>query len=570
MILTIGIFKNINLYTMKKINFSIFLLLFLGFSNFCFTQNGDGSAASKVDDPKMKWWQDAKFGMFIHWGIYSIPAKGEWYMYGSKVPIATYSQYAKEFNPTQFNAEDWVQLAKAAGQKYIVITTKHHDGFAMFNTKACTYNIMDASPFKRDIVKELADACRKYNMKLGFYYSQSQDWYHKGGESSNGIKWDEAQKGDVNKFIDELVIPQVKELLSNYGDVAVLWWDCGGLNKELAQKLQNLLSAYPNIITNNRIGGGLGGDFETPERHVPATGFPGRNWEACMTMNGNWGYTPSTNWISPKEILQQLSDIVNKGGNLLLNVGPDRYGVIPEGCQENLRIVGKWLKLNGEAIYETKASPFHYLKWGRATRKGQTIFLHVFDWPKNGKLEVPMSNKISKAYLLKDKTKNLSITTNNETSIIKLPSSAPDSLISIIAVQFEGEPKVLPVPTADRKVKVSTTDVKTSEINLTDGNPKSKWRAKEAVKSASIEVDLGNPTSVQCLALVEPWNTWDKKTQKYSLQYLNGNDWKEIVKGETNGVGIIQDFMPTVAQKFRLIVDNEDEAPAINEFLLYR
>jgi len=279
-----------------------------------FSQNGEGTAQSKVNDPKMKWWRDAKFGMFIHWGIYSVPAGkwgntttyGEWIMHSAKIPRSTYSAIAKEFNPTQFNAEEWVKLAKAAGQKYMVITSKHHDGFAMFGSRATPYNIVDATPFKRDVLKELADACRKHGMKLGFYYSQAQDWYHPGGAVSGNKDWDSSHIGSMDKYIDEIAIPQVKEILSNYGDVAILWWDTPtNMTSAMTQKLAAIAKQYPQLITNNRLGAGMGGDLETPEQFIPATGFPGRNWEVCMTMNGHWGYNAwDDRWKTTKELTQ--------------------------------------------------------------------------------------------------------------------------------------------------------------------------------------------------------------------------------------------------------------------------
>jgi alpha-L-fucosidase len=387
-------------------------------------QNTSGSSNSKQNDPRMQWWKDAKFGMFIHWGIYSVPSGkwgetttyGEWIMHSAKIPRAEYGALAEKFNPIKFNADEWVKLAKDAGQKYIVITSKHHDGFAMFGSKASKYNIVDATPFKRDILKELAEACRKQDMKLGFYYSQAQDWYHPGGAVSGNVEWDETHKGDMNKYIDEIAVPQVKEILANYGDVAVLWWDTPtNMTKEMTEKLAALTKPYPNLITNNRLGAGMGGDLETPEQFVPATGFPGRNWEVCMTMNGHWGYNAyDDRWKSTEDLLRKLIDIVSKGGNFLLNVGPNQYGIIPEVCQQNLREMGDWLKVNGEAIYGTQASPFPFLSWGRATRKGQTLYLHVFDWPKDGKLVVPFGNKITKAVLLADAKTNLKVTAGKE------------------------------------------------------------------------------------------------------------------------------------------------------------
>ncbi len=543
-------------------------------------QNGDGSAASKQNDPKMYWWKDAKFGMFIHWGIYSVPAGkwgdnttyGEWIMHSAKIPRAEYAALAGKFNPTHFNADEWVKLAKDAGQKYIVITSKHHDGFAMFGSKADSYNIVDATPFKRDILKELAEACRKQGMKLGFYYSQAQDWYHPGGAVSGNVEWDQTHVADMNKYIDQIAVPQVKEILANYGDVAVLWWDTPtNMTKEMTERLAALTKPYPNLITNNRLGAGMGGDLETPEQFVPATGFPGRNWEVCMTMNGHWGYNAwDDRWKSTSDLLQKLIDIVSKGGNFLLNVGPNAYGVIPEVCQQNLREMGHWLTLNGAAIYGTTGSPFPYLSWGRATRKGQTLYLHVFDWPVDGKLTIPFANKITRAYLMADAKTNLKITVGKEKSTLQLPAYAPDKIASVVAVEFVGEPVVPAVPSQGAKALVSSTAEGTSAIAITDGDPKSKWQAAKEEHSSTVEIDLGKPTAIQCISLVEPWHPWSGIRQNHELQYWQGSKWNTIFKTDTDGTGLTKSFLPVTAQKFRLLIQNEKEAPALLEMLLFR
>jgi len=549
-------------------------------ANVSMAQNGDGSAASKQNDPKMKWWKDAKFGLFIHWGIYSVPSGkwgdkttyGEWIMHTAKIPRAEYAALAKQFNPTGFNADEWVKLARDAGQKYIVITSKHHDGFAMFGSKADPYNIVEATPFKRDILKELAEACRKQGMKLGFYYSQAQDWYHPGGAVSGNVEWDETHKGDMGKYIDEIAIPQVKEILANYGDVAVLWWDTPtNMTKEMTIKLAELTKPYPSLITNNRLGAGMGGDLETPEQFVPATGFPGRNWEVCMTMNGHWGYNAyDDRWKSTEDLLRKLIDIASKGGNFLLNVGPNQYGIIPEVCQQNLREMGAWLKTNGEAIYGTSGSPFPYLSWGRATRKGQTLYLHVFDWPKDGKLNIPFSNKISKAYLLADAKTNLKIMAGKDKSTIQLPTYAPDKIASVVAVEFAGEPVVQAIPSQGAKAVASSTAEGLSTVAITDGDPKSKWQSAKGEKNVSIELDLGKPTAIQCISLVEPWHPWSGIRQTHELQFQDGAQWKTIFTTDTDGTGLTRSFVPVTGQKFRLLIKNEKEAPALLEMLLFR
>lgn len=566
---------------LSKMKQRLFVFLtVIALTSYAISQNIETNQVSIPDDPKMDWWREAKFGMFIHWGIYAVTAGrweekttyGEWIMHTARIPVAEYAMLASKFNPVKFDADAWVKLAKDAGQKYIIITTKHHDGFAMFGSKASKFNIVDATPFKRDIIKELADACRRQNMKLGFYYSQAQDWHHKGGAVAHSAHWDVTQHGDMNEYIDKIALPQVKEILENYGDVAVLWWDTPiGMTMEMSQKLADVTKKYPSLITNNRLGAGIGGDLETPEQYIPATGFPGRNWEVCMTMNDRWGYNAyDERWKSTEDLLIKLIDIVSKGGNFLLNVGPNAEGIIPEVCQQNLRELGKWLHTNGESVYGTTASPFPYLSWGRATRKCQTIFLHVFDWPKDKQLIVPLANKISKAYLLSDKENTLKVKAGNGYSCIQLPAYPPDKTASVIAIQIDGEPQIKPIPSAGKKVLASSTEDTNTLVKLTDGSPKSGWRAAKDQRSATLEIDLGNPVKIQCLSLVEPWHPWSGITQKHELQYLVGNDWKTIFRGQTQGTGLTQSFSPVTARKFRIVLENTKEAPAVNELILFR
>jgi len=541
------------------------------------------SAQNKVAvQNKMQWWKEAKFGMFIHWGLYAVPSGkwgdktnyGEWIMLSAKIPRAEYAKLADKFNPTLFNAEEWVKLAKDAGQKYIVLTAKHHDGFALFKSSD-PYNVVDATPFKRDVVKEYANACRKYGIKMGLYYSQAQDWYHPGGAVWNNKEWDSTHIADMNKYIDEVAVPQVKEILANYSDVAVLWWDTPvGMTKAMGKKLDDVVKQYPNLITNNRLGGGFGGDLETPEQFIPATGFPGRNWEVCMTLNGNWGYNAyDDRWKGTKEVVQMLVDIVSKGGNFLLNVGPNAYGVIPEVCQNTLRETGDWLKLNAEAVYGTEASPFPYLYWGRATRKGQKLYLHVFDWPKDGKLIVPMDNRIKSAVLLANSTTKLKIYKIKGQIIIQLPAYAPDKNASVVAVDFEGEPNVLQAPTIGKSVIASSCDSVSKAVFITDNDLATKWQAVPTSKTATLEMDLEQLYSISALGVIEKGSAnavlWHRK-QLFELQYFDGSAWKTAVKGSSNGAGIVQSFPKVKAQKFKLLLETEKGVPALAEWVLYR
>lgn len=468
-------------------------------------------------DARMAWWRDARFGMFIHWGIYSVPAGtyqdkqikgiGEWIQNNGEIPMAEYAKYAAQFNPVKFNADEWVSLAKNAGMKYIVITSKHHDGFAMFKSEASPFNIVDATPFKRDPLKELAAACQKQGIKLGFYYSQSQDWNHPGGavarKNNRTHDWfDPGQQGDYDEYLRTIAIPQVKEILSNYGPVAVLWWDTPvKMTHERAQPLYELLKMQPGIIANNRLIHNdplIPGDTETPEQFVPAKGFPNRDWETCMTINDTWGYKSyDTNFKSTQRLLRNLIDIASKGGNYLLNLGPTSEGEIPEPERQRLLEIGKWLKVNGEAIYGTQASPFEKLPaWGRVTQKNGKLYLHVFDWPQDGKLHVPILNAKATASLLVDPKTRLKTNATGQDLVIELPSAAPDENATVIVLDPTGPLELASMPppkqSTDGTIRLLAIDADvTGGAGITGDREPSigHWNSKKDVVSWKVEVD---------------------------------------------------------------------------------
>lgn len=451
----------------------LFLVALLIPASILFAQN------TLTHDQRMQWWRDARFGMFIHWGDYAqlagnykgkqVGRGGEWIMNRAKIPVAEYQQFAKQFNPVKYDADAWVKTAKDAGMKYIVITAKHHDGFALFKSNASKWNIADATPYGKDVLTPLAAACKKYGIKLGFYYSQAQDWNNPGGAAARKIAtegwanpdsaqidaytqahsghWDPLQtSATMSDYIDKVAVPQVKELLTNYGEVAVLWWDTPtNMTDEYAQKLQDALALQPNIITNDRLKRpNFAGDYKTPEQKIPnQSELDGRDWETCMTMNGTWGYKSyDQKWKSTETLIRNLEDIASKNGNYLLNVGPDASGQFPEGSLTALKGIGQWMKVNGEAIYATQGSPLPALDWGRCTQKkngsNTTLYLHVFNWPANGQLHVPgVKGKVTSAKLLAN-GKKLTTTTGTDELLINVPAQAPDAISTVIKVEVAG------------------------------------------------------------------------------------------------------------------------------------
>ena len=417
---------------------------------------------------RLAWWSDARFGMFIHWGLYSewgchypgtngdlLNGGSEHMMQHLQIPLAQYAKIADVFNPTNFSADEWVGIAKNAGMKYMVITAKHHDGFAMYDSPSSgKYNIVASTPWHRDPVKELADACRKQGLKFGVYYSLGRDWADpdvptKAGYRSNTWDYPDESKKVFDRYFRRKVIPQITELLTQYGPIAVLWFDTPEeISAAESQELLALIhKLQPDCIVNSRIGHGLG-DYGVQEQKIPGAGDV-KPWETCMTLNGHWGYfLGDEKWKSPETVIRNLVDIVSKGGNYLLNVGPTGQGIIPQGAVSDLQAVGDWMKVNGESIYGTTASPLKTQPdWGRITKKGNTLYLHIFDWPKNNGLDVGdlVKNSHFKAFLLTDsKQKPLpalsasgSLGIGGTFTAITLPPKPIDSIDAVVVLQLE-------------------------------------------------------------------------------------------------------------------------------------
>ena len=493
--------------------FAIATLLLAALPSLTMAQSDDGPAKgteSVADrDARMKWWREGKFGMFVHWGVYSttgglyngkkLPNSAEWMMCRGKIPIAEYEQYAANFNPTKFDADKFVGLAKQAGMTYLVITAKHHDGFAMFASQAGDWDVVDRSPFGRDIMKELADACQKQDIKFGFYYSQAQDWHHPGG-FGNG--WDKTIKRvSSDEYVMNKAVPEVKQLLTDYGPIGIFWWDTPRkMTKESFDALHSLTKLQSDVITNDRLGADYPGDYKTFERHIPDRAPAGKDWEVCMPISGSWGYKiGDDNFKSTKTLIRNLIEIASLGGNYLLNVSPTGEGILLPQAVERLEAVGEWMKVNGESIYGTKASPMGELEWGRCTSKESngetTLYFHVYDWPTDGKLLVPgLKNAVQSVSLL-DGGSELKAQLSDEGVMVSLPGKAPDEYASVITMKVSGTLEVEAVlPTVGKDGKLALT-ADQAYINNNEGSKNAAVKQHNDVPHIGYWVD--NEASVE-------------------------------------------------------------------------
>jgi alpha-L-fucosidase len=394
-------------------------------------------AASEPEDAdrarRMKWWHEARFGMFIHWGLYSVLGRHEWAMEEEGIPVSEYELLAKRFQPQPNAARAWAKLAKAAGQKYMVMTTKHHEGFCNFDTKLTNYCAPKQGP-GRDLVREYVEAARAEGMHVGFYYSL-MDWHHPDGARC-------ATDPEARKRFVEYTHGLIRELMTNYGKIDVLWYDvdwpldAAGWESERMNKM--VFSLQPDIIVDNR--NGLPGDFSTPEQEIVAE-KGSRSWESCMTLNDSWGYQRADdNWKSPKTVIRNLVQCSRDGGNYLLNIGPKPDGSIPEDSVRVLTEVGRWMSRNGETIHTTERCQVHASEFAGFTRRGNTLYMHVYFWPGDTVALAGLMTRVKSARFFASDQEVKFEQDRFRVRFTGLPTDAPDQPLTTLAIECESEP----------------------------------------------------------------------------------------------------------------------------------
>ena len=483
---------------------------------------------------RLRWWRDARFGMFIHWGLYAVPGgvwngapvqgAGEWLLTNARIDPPQYEPLLGQFNPVDFDAKAWVDVAADAGMRYIVITSKHHDGFCLWPSELTTWDV-ESTPFKRDILGELAAACEARGIRFCLYHS-IMDWHHP--DYLPRRPWDSrpATGAQWSRYTDYMK-GQLKELLSRYPTLGLLWfdgeWESTWTHEQGRELYDWLRTIKPSLIINNRVDTGRSGmagltrdgeyrgDYGTPEQEIPATGLPENvDWETCMTMNDTWGFkVHDHNWKSAETMIRMLVDIASKGGNFLLNVGPDDRGRIPQPSVERLRAMGRWTRVNGDAIYGTSASPFPQLPWGRCTRRalpdgGTRLYLCIFDWPGDGRLNVPgLLNSPRRASILgaHGGGRALPVSRQDEGVLITLAGPAPDPACTVVALDVDGAPDVAIPPTIDAESELFTERL---EVTISPGSARSETRyTLDGSDPVAASPKVSGPVTLEATATVK-------------------------------------------------------------------
>jgi alpha-L-fucosidase len=513
---------------------------------------------------RLEWWREARFGLFIHWGPVSLKGTEISWSRGAPIPIAEYDSLYRQFNPTNFNATEWMKVAREAGMKYVVFTTKHHDGFCMWETRQTDYNIMH-SPFGRDVVKELAAACKQEGLAFGTYHSVC-DWHHPDfPRTSPG--------GDVVRPVSNLdryeqyLRAQVGELIHNYGPLLVMWFD---VPQEFdAKRGQGLVdytrSLQPDILVNNR--SGAPGDFDTPEQRVGKYQDQ-RPWETCMTICNQWAWKPDDPMKSLQQCLQTLVFCAGGDGNLLFNVGPTPDGRIEPRQVQRLKEMGAWLGKYGESIYRTRGGPWKPTKAVASTRRGESIFLHVMKWEGDSVSLPALPATVRRAHVLTGGKAQFH--QERDKLVISVSPKQQDSIDTVIRLELDRSAMTLPPTSFPSLTKATASNVFQGMDDYAaecafDGDPETRWATDGGTKQAWVALDLGKPTRIESVSINE---AIAPRVLKFEFQYRDGGEWKTIFTGNQIGANFSRSFEPVTAREIRLNILDASEGPTIYEIKL--
>jgi len=521
---------------------------------------GQAPAVKSPNEAHLAWWREARFGMFIHWGPVSLKGTEIGWSRGAPIPIEEYDHLYKQFNPVKFSADQWAKIAKDAGMKYMVFTTKHHDGFCMFNTHETDHNIM-SSPFGRDVVKELSEACRKQGIAFGTYYSVC-DWHHPDFPFGSPGGSTKKPHPDMDRY-EQYLRKQVEELVHNYGPLLTLWFDVSqGFDAKRGKGVVDFVRALqPDILVNNRCANA--GDYDTPEQRVGAFHFD-RPWETCMTICNQWAWKPNDAMKSLQQCLQTLVLCAGGDGNLLFNVGPMPTGEIEPRQVERLNQMGVWLGKYGESIYGTRGGPFKPTRQVASTRKGNTVYVHVMKWEGDSITLPPLPKKIVAHSLLTGGMATIKQDSSGITISVAAPNRQP--IDTIVKLELDG-------PALDLKPVSLPTNIKATASNVFqqmdeygaemafDGDRGTRWATDGGTKHAWIAIDLGKPLTLEGVKIEEEF---PGRVEKFELQRKDGAEWKTFFSGTKLG-HFSQKFPPVTAQHLRLNILKANEGPTIAE-----
>lgn len=561
-----------------KVNLSSSIALFalLTALSSCIRGKSQPPVFPESHDAKLEWWKDARFGMFIHWGPISLKGTEIGWSRGREIPVSTYDSLYLQFNPVNFNADEWVSIAKAAGMKYLVFTSKHHDGFCNWDSQYTDYNIMH-TPFNRDVMAELTAACKKQDMALGFYHSTC-DWHHPDFPLTSPGGEVERETSNIDRYTDYLKNQSV-EIIEKYGPLLLMWYDVPQRFDSVRgqEVIDRIRAVQPGILVNNRTG--AKGDFDTPEQRVGSFQV-NRPWETCMTIATQWAWKPNDEVKSLEQCLHSLVRTAGGDGNLLFNIGPKSDGTIEPQQVERLKEIGDWLKKYGYTIYGTRGGPFKPTDWGVSTRKGNRVYLHVLKWNgKSSKIEIPdLGIAIKGCKLAHGGT--VFLTRGESGYSIEFDAREMQPHNTIIELEYADTIEGIE-PVAIRANSLSYDKPLNASSNLSGHWSNHQWVELKAVtngdwsgsfwepeaedKNPWVEIDLGKPERINRAIVYERGSA----VGAYEIQALIGERWITVYRGSEIGDKSAIEFQEVTAQKIKLTITDFNATPGIYEVALF-